>query len=403
MKNKIIKAFKDGTLFEKAKRRILTFIYSVIANIKYKEKDVEDNKIMFITFQGSYTCNPKAIVDYILEHKLPYKVVWAIRGFNTRDLSEFPEGIKLVKRSSYEFYKEVVTSKIIVDNSTNYIYSRAKKRKNQIVIQPWHGSMGFKKLEPASFQDKDWLDRALKLDTLNDYVLVNSTFEEDVFRNSLWKTTEFLKVGHPRNDIFFDKKKVDYYTKVIKEKYNLSKDTKIALYAPTFRELSSVNSYNVDYDKLYEALVKRFGGKWVIFVRFHFRMKHYSKLKANEHVINVSDYPDMQELICASDIGITDYSSWLCDFVLTKRPGFLFTMDIKNYLDERGLCYPLESTPFKVCPDNDVLYNSIINFDNEKYLKDVNKYLKKLGCYEDGNACKKTMDLIKKLCKDKKN
>lgn len=398
MIKKIIKSLKDGTIFKKVKNRISCEIFRIYDFIFGKNKTIENNKIFIMTFQGNYTCNPKALVEYIIENKLPYKIVWAVREDDLKHLNEFPADIQLVKRNSLKFYKEISTSKIIIDNSTNYIYLKAKKRDGQYIIQTWHGSMGFKKIEPSSFQDKDWVNKAMKLDKYNDYILVNSSFEEDVFRNSFWKTTEFLKVGHPRNDIFFDKKKMNYFSKTLREKYNLEKNTKIVLYAPTFRENISPNDYNIDYNKLHDALVKRFGGKWVIFVRFHFRM-NYLKIENNEHVINVTDYPDMQELLCACDIGITDYSSWLCDFVLTKKPGFLYTYDINKYVDERGFYYPLSSSPFKVCNNNDELCNNIINYNEKDYLKDVNEYLKRLGCYEEGKACEKTIELIEQLCK----
>lgn len=36
---------------------------------------VQNNKIMFITFQGDYTCNPKYITEYLLNHNLNYELV----------------------------------------------------------------------------------------------------------------------------------------------------------------------------------------------------------------------------------------------------------------------------------------------------------------------------------------
>ena len=211
-----------------------------------------------------------------------------------------------------------------------------------------------------------------------------------------------LKIGHPRNDMLFNKNnEFEIYNKKVKERYNIDKDAKIAIYAPTFRDNYSFDSYDLDYSKLKSALEKRFGGKWVILVRFHFRLRNLEiPKKYVNHVINATDYNDMQELLCACDLGITDYSSWMCDYVLTKRPGFLYASDIKNYEnDERGFCYPLGSTPFGLAENNDELYNKIINFDEKKYLKEVDKFLKRLGCYEKGNASKKVVEKIEELTK----
>ena len=41
-----------------------------------------------------------------------------------------------------------------------------------------------------------------------------------------------------------------------------------------------------------------------------------------------------------ADVGITDYSSWICDYLLTKKTGFIFATDMQNYNTERGFYYP---------------------------------------------------------------
>ena len=119
------------------------------------------------------------------------------------------------------------------------------------------------------------------------------------------------------------------------------------------------------------------------------------------HVINATDYNDIQELLCASDIGITDYSSWMCDYVLTRKPGFLYASDIQKYIDdERGFYYPLSSTPFKVAENSDELVKKIMEFDDKKYQKEVDKFLKDRGCYEDGNASSRIVDILNKLSEE---
>ena len=160
--------------------------------------------------------------------------------------------------------------------------------------------------------------------------------------------------------------------KKVNKMYGIDDDTKILLYAPTFRDNCTLESYKMDYDKLIKALEKRFGGKWCILLRLHYKLKYANiPKKYFDKVINATNYPDMQELLCAVDIGITDYSSWMCDFVLTKKPGFLFTLDIDKYVDERGFYYPLESSPFPVCKSNKELVNNILNFDEKKYVQSL--------------------------------
>ena len=63
---------------------------------------------------------------------------------------------------------------------------------------------------------------------------------------------------------------------------------------------------------------------------------------------------------------------------------------------ERGFYYDLTETPFPVCRSNNELLENVRNFDNDKYLKDIDVFFQKLGCYETGKAPEKVVEFIKK-------
>ena len=68
----------------------------------------------------------------------------------------------------------------------------------------------------------------------------------------------------------------------------------------------------------------------------------------NEEIINASSYPDVQELLTLSDTVITDYSSLMFDFALSKKPCFIFASDIANYQKERNFYFEIDKMPFPV-------------------------------------------------------
>ena len=391
MNNKIKKIIKKAKSGVGLARRI-------VRNAMVQNNSIQNNKILFITFQGSYTCNPKAICDEIIKRKLPYELVWAIR--KETDTANFPKQIKLVYRGSMEFFKELSTSKFIIENSTNIPYLNYTKKKDQVMIQTWHGSFGLKKSDPDSVKNKRWLKKAIKGGQLADFCISNSEFENNYYRSTYWKTSEILKVGHPRNDILFDKNKNEV-TKIntkIRKLYNIEKNTKILLYAPTFRDDHDKNPYNIDYDRLVSVLENKFGGKWCIMVRFHFNVRNDAILNTkSKNVINVTSYGDMQELLSIVDIGITDYSSWICDFVLTGKPCFLYANDMQDYIKERGFYYDLKVTPFAYAEDNDELEKIIKKYDEKEYKIKKDKYLKFVGCFENGSASASVADRIEKI------
>lgn len=365
-----------------------------------KETEIDPKKILFVTSRGGYNCNPKAIVDEIIRRNLPWKLVWVARSENMKNIWQYPKELEIVIRGSYEFYHAATTAKIWIDNSVNLSYLGTRKRNGQILIETWHGSLGLKRFETTS--DKYWIKKATACGERTDYCISNSDFEDNLFKNSFWKSSEILKYGHPRNDILLtkDSKQQQEIVAKIRKIFGLDIDVKIALYAPTFRDTANMYTYMIDYEGVYAALQKRFGGKWRILTRLHFSArKQADKLKNTypDFVIDATNYEDIQDLLLATDVGITDYSSWICDFVLTRRPGFIFATDMNTYVTERGFYYPLTSTPFPIAENNEELVSNILSFDEGIYQKNVDNFLQEKGCIDDGYASQRVVDKIMEL------
>ena len=121
------------------------------------------------------------------------------------------------------------------------------------------------------------------------------------------------------------------------------------------------------------------------------------RLPETEWLVDATAYSDMQKLMAAVDAGMTDYSSWAYDYILTGRPLFLYAPDVKKYDQERGFYFPLESTPFPLAYNGEELLDAIRTFDETEYLRKVEVFLKDKGCYEDGHACERIADKIEEL------
>lgn len=362
---------------------------------------VDPKKIIFLNFTGNYDCNPKYICQKMIDSGIKARYVWAVNPRTKIGPLYFPGKVKTVLRGSFDFYKELATAKVIVDNGVSTATLGYCKKKDQYLIETWHGSLGIKKFGRDSNKNKKWLRLAEKEGKMTDYIISNSSFEDDIYREDFWKKTPIWQFGHPRNDILFctDEEKKAETDSRIRKIYNIPENAKMCMYAPTFRDDGDYSPYMIDYDRLLSALKTRFGGEWVILTRFHSRMK---KLLAGyslpETVINVSDYPDIQELMLLIDAGITDYSSWICEYMLRRKPGFMFATDLDDYSStERTLFFPLTHLPFPVAYDVNTLYENILAFDEEKFIKDCNAFLKDKGSVDDGSAAERTVNEIRKL------
>ncbi len=365
-----------------------------------QDMKIVPNRIVFGTFQNCYTCNCKYIADEILRRGLDYELIFLVNGdaFYHKEKYNIPDGIKLVLRGSLASYFALGTAKFWVDNALNCIWKEIPKKPEQIYIDTWHGSLGIKRLGG----EKRWIKLAEHSADFIDYFLTDSVFEEEVFHTSFWAHVEQLKFGHPRNDILFSKEKMSELRDKVYKFYKIEPHVKTVLYAPTFRDnKSDVSAIKIDCIKLKETLEKKFGGEWKVIVKAHMHNRHNAALRhmfANrDSIIDASDYIDMQELIAAADVGITDYSSWIFDFVLKGAPAFIYARDIKQYINSRGFFYPLDQTPFSIAETDEELSGNIMDFDSEAYAKAVKAFLDDKQCYENGHAAERTVDFICEL------
>lgn len=365
----------------------------------YYNMPIQRNKIVFSNYKGNgYGCNPKYIAEEIIKRGLDYDLVWLSK--NNVNTDDIPKQFRIVDFNSKQALKELITAKIWVDNyhKISMIKKGLEKREGQIYIQTWHGSLGIKKLEKqvsCLTENKDWENNAIKNSQMTDYWISNSEFETFVYKNSFWDVKNIKELGHPRNDIFFrDNERI---IKKVRQFYDISDNKKIFLYVPTFRDDGDISWYDLDYQMLLNALIERFAGDWVLMIRHHPRIAKEQIsliLHDNENIIDVTYYSDIQELLISADVVMSDYSSCIFDFMLTKRPAFIYATDIKKYNSERGFYYPLEATPFPIATNNKQLVQNIKNFDFKEYKQKVEIFLKEKGCIEDGKASERVVDLI---------
>ncbi|ULQ60043.1 CDP-glycerol glycerophosphotransferase family protein [Brucepastera parasyntrophica] len=352
---------------------------------------IKKYKIFISNYSGKgYSDNAKYIVENILKQKLDFDLVWSvIPGFN----DSIPPQIRQVKYGSLRAKYEEATAKIWIDNSRKLTFVR--KRKKQFYIQTWHGSVALKKIEKDA-EDKlpcAYIEKAKHDSQLINLILSNSGFCTEMYKRAFWYDGEILESGSPRNDILI--KKPEDKKKKVYDYFHLDYNTKILLYAPTFRTDYNTDTYNIHFSEALSALSEKNNCKVVFLVRLHPNISERSEnLFFSDTVINATFYPDMQELMLVSDILITDYSSSMFEFILMKKPVFLYINDYHEYMEERGFYFDLTSLPFPLAVNTDDLIQKIIYFDSEKYVSQLNAFFQQLQLFEDGNASDRVVNRI---------
>ncbi len=397
------------------RRKVKAFFHGLVFYICWMFPIQPCKVVMWTTEgKGGYGDSPKYIAEEMIRRNTvqngKFEIIW-LSDCQTSDLvdKEFPEHIRVVKDSLWNRAYQLSTAGFWISNTrTNY---GTKKRRKTIYIQTWHAIAGIK---PIGKFRGDRLPEIAKIISeydshMIDYVLSGNEWSCKMWPDGLIYYGKILRSGVPRCDILFKEK--EQMRKKYREKYNIPLDSCIILYAPTFRGGSQNRKRSVladigclDFERLVKVLENKFGGKWYVFLRLHPQVAgHRDEIiienKENK-VIDVSQYPDMNELIVASDVLLTDYSSSVFESIIMNQVAFLYMEDKEEYVRDRGnLLFDLKSLPFPVAYDMEELEKQIKMFDMEVYERKVDEFKKKLGIFEDGKASIRVVDFIEEKLK----
>lgn len=339
-----------------------------------------------------YGCNPRYLSEYILEHHPDMEIYWVFRkGINT---SSVDPRIKVVRFMSWDYFKLLATTEFLITNSRSAPYRIYwHKRPEQKYLMLWHAGVALKRIE-GDVADKlgySYVQRA-KLDSKACSLMISgSRMHTELIHRAFWYDGEILECGIPRNDLFFNAAGIEASRKRIEKHYGIDAESKIVLYAPTFRSIHdlSIKPYSIDWSRVKGALCKALGAERVsIIVRLHPNLMgrvDTSSLIAFEDVYDGTKYHDMQELLSASDMLITDYSSSMFDFSMMGKPCLLYAIDVAQY--DRGYYFDIHNLPYPLAESEDELLEILEGFDNAAYSAKLKEFMEdKVGILERGVA-----------------
>lgn len=359
---------------------------------------VDNNKVLLQAYEGrQYSCNPKYIAKFLKKHS-SLKIVFSLQNQEEHSYLQITD-YEIVRSKSLKFIYHYFTAKVVIVN--DFLPMIVPLKQNQISINTWHGGGAYKKVG-ISLSKTDYYSQRYIWQHKVDYMISScAAFSELAITAFGIEKQCILPIGMPRNDIFFNRISQNKASEKVRKFYGIDKFTRIVLYAPTYRESKVDSLYGLNFTKVLDALKEKLGGEWLFLFRGHYFLSDSKKFESS-CFINASEYDDMQELLCAADCLITDYSSSVWDFSLTLKPCFLYATDLEEYKKEIDFYYPIEKWPFTLGENNTELLNNILNFNEADYIERVKQHHKALGSYEDGHACERVCKLIEEICNEKK-
>lgn len=353
------------------------------------------NSVIFDNFCGKGFGDDPKYIALELHKKAPnVKIIWQINNENY----DLPEWIIPVKIRSIRSLFELCRAKIWVDNVKNNI--KPNKRKGQFYIQTWHATLGLKKIEQdASF--KNYGKIAERDASLTDLMYTNNDIRYNQYKTRFWYNGKVIKSDVPRISIL--KNPPAPIIQHVRAFFNLNKNQRIVLYAPTFRNSGDFNIYKFDYQKIINELNVKFNQEFVMLIRLHPKISNmHQSIQYDNNVIDATNYPDMQELLACSDVLITDFSASQFDFSLLKKPLFLFAQDYDVYMNtDRGMYLDINNLPFSFSKNLDELILNIRNFNAERFSQKCESFFQSIGMKDEGNGSANIADIIiKYLCRE---
>lgn len=369
---------------------------------KYKKADyfwqgsVNPKKIVIYAMGNNYSGHGKYIAEQLLNKRTDLEIVWLATDMKIK----VPQGIRLVYQPNRRRYLEEMGSAKI------WIYDymvplNVDKKPEQIYIQIKHWSSITLKTFGYDFsrykQDAKLNELGEHNEKMIDYIITGSEFDSRTCKSGFGNDCRTIELGSARSDaVFFESKN----RARIFQFYHIDDNKRALIYAPTFRFGKNLEyefqTKLLDFEQVKRGLESRFGGEWIILLRLHPHVAGESKNIAKPpYVVDVSDYPDSQELVAASDIMITDYSSIMFEPSFVKKPVFLYAPDKEEYINvERKLLIDYDNLPFPIAVSNEKLMQCIQNFDPKQYEEKVTKFLDTYGVHEDGHASERAADFI---------
>jgi CDP-glycerol glycerophosphotransferase len=324
---------------------------------------MDDDLIVFESGQGRhFSDSPRYIYEELLRRGDTRTKVWIYdRPLPVRD-----EHTIVVKRHSVGFYWYLARAKFWVNNHTfpHYITRRPGGR----YVQTWHGTplkRMFLDQEAWFGRDPGYKGRVTEAVAQWSVLVSPSPYATDCMRSAYAWKGPVVEVGYPRNDILLDGS-ADERSRTVRQMLGIAPEKRVVLYAPTFRDDRPTARGRFEFAMPFDLAEfhRRFGADTVLLVRTHVLISNRVEVPvgAESSVVDVSAYPDIQELLLASDVLVTDYSSSFFDFALLGRPIVFYAYDLENYRDNlRGFYLPYDegTLPGPITRTQDELFTAL--------------------------------------------
>lgn len=381
--------YRNSALSGMASAKDRTYYYT-----QYDQVALDPKTVLFDSFWGrKISCNPYAVFleMYGRDEFRDHTFVWVKN--QDIDAPEWMVGqpnIRFVEYRSEDYAHALLQAETLVANSNFPGYFIRKP--DQKYVNVWHGiplkCMGMDMPQPLknSFNTQHNFTQSSHICLASDYAIEKTVVPYgDIF------STDYSRVtGSPRIDVTLNADVAD-----VRKRLGLGDDKQVILYAPTWRgvvgKVATEMAHQID---TIQMLSKTFGDRYHILLSIHnYTRNNLSSMPENCHI--VPDQVNINEVLAATDILVSDYSSVFFDFLVLDRPTVLYTYDLEDYKATRGLYLDVKTLPLQIAYTHGELISAISAPVKPSTHDTYSAFMRDMLPQEDGQASRRVVDLLR--------
>ena len=306
------------------------------------------DEVLFESYESrAYGDNARAIYEELRRRVPGLPCRWMVVDGQTA----LPDGLQPVRRYGRDHFEALARARYVVVPNYRPMEPWFETPDAQVVVQTWHGAP-FKRI---ALDNPRWdamttqrYTEMIKGESARwDYLVSPNPPSSHILRGAFGFEGELLETGYPRTDVFHAPDREERAA-AVRRSLGLDADVRVVLYAPTMRDdhRYSGNRYSLDMQLDLEAARRELADDHVLLVRRHAKVVDSVPGVDGSFALDVSSWPDVNELLLATDILVSDYSSLMFDFAVTGRPMLFFSYDLADYRDRlRGFYFDPERQP----------------------------------------------------------
>lgn len=362
---------------------------------KYAKLPVDEQKVVFLEIRLPEISNSfKLLYDYIMQnYDMKINSHFLRDGFVSRQ-----EHL----RRSKEFIKDVATAKYIFVAEGGTVPGSVTIREETIVTQTWHGCGAFKKFgfSTAELIFGGTRKEMNKYPNYKNYTHVTVSSPEVIWAYEEAMNLKDQKgvvkpIGVSRTDIFYDEAFIEAAKAKLRVHMPQCTGKKVILYAPTFRgRVARAQAPDMLRIPMFK---ERLCEDYVLIIKHHPLVKERPEVPVSclDFARDFTDDLSIEELLCAADICISDYSSLIYEYSIFEKPMIFFSYDLKDYFDWRGFYYNYdELAPGPNFTTNLEMIDYIEHIEERFDAEKVAAFREKFMCACDGHATERIADMV---------